>query len=244
MSESAGGQLYIESRSDLKQIIHKLKNAVIFPEAKIIGQATQCAGSAELIILNHGLKSGDLVTVAGCAGGGFEALNGVRRLVVKIDDDAISINTAVSGAYTPASGTIVCTSLADYLFDTFDEAVLKIFMGINSDNPPAAANYPALFIRSQNWDEEQITADSAENKRGFILRCLISDETQLIVGPVTEFTGPYKAEKMARLVMDYIKRYFSPVDFGLEFSVENNDALYYPEFVVDINLTINYGNPL
>lgn len=244
VSETAAGQLSIESRSDLQQIIHNLKNAIIAPETKIIGAATQNGGSATLTIPNHGLKSSDLITIADCAGGTFDSLNGTRRTVVRIDDDAIEINIAVSGTYTPASGTVVCTTLADYLFDNFAEAVLKIYIGINPINPPAATNNPALFIRPQNWDEEQITESSAENKRIFILNCLINDTTESTIGQVTEFTGIYKAEEFARLVMDYIKRY-SPLDnCEVEFSVENEDGRYYPEFGANINLTLNYGNPI
>lgn len=243
-SDNTTGQLFIESRSDLQQVIHNLKNAVISPEIKIIGEASVNGGSATLVIPNHGLKNGDLVTIAECAGGTFDALNGTRRTVVRIDDDALEINIAVSGIYTAASGTVVCTTLANWLFDTFSEAVLKVYLGINPADPPAADNYPALFIRPRDWEEDQITESSAENKRTIILNCLIIDTTKLIVGQVTEFTGIYKAEKMARLVMDYIKRYSALDNCDLEFSVENDDALYYPGFMVTINLTLNYGNPL
>jgi len=243
-SENAGGQLLIENRSDLQQVIHNLKNAIIAPETKIIGAATANGGSATLVIPDHNLKSGDLITIAGCAGGTFDALNGTRRTVIRIDDDAIEINTAVSGTYTPASGTVVCTTLADYLFDTFTEAVLKIYIGINPHKPPAASNYPALFICPRDWEQKQITECSAENKRSFSLTCLINDTTESIVGLVTEFPGMYKAEKMARLVMDYIKRYSPLSNCGLVFSVENEDGRYYPEFAANINLTINYGNPI
>jgi len=243
-SESAGGQLVIESRSDLQQIIHNLKNAVLSPETKIIATATQNGGAAVLVIPDHGLKSGDLVTLADCDGGTFDALNGTRRQVIRIDDDAIEINRAVSGTYTPASGTVVCTTLADWLFDTFDEAVLKLYLGLNSADPPHGDNYPALFIRPRDWQEDQVTESSAENKRTVIINCLIRDATQSVTGQVTEFTGVYRAEKMARLVMDYIKRY-SPLDnCDLEFSVENDDALYYPAFMCTITVTLTYGNPL
>lgn len=242
--ESAGGQLSIESRSDLQQIIHNLKNAVISPETKIIGEASVNGGSTTLVIPNHGLKSGDLVTIAGCAGGTFDVLNGTRRQVVRIDDDAIEINIAVSGIYTAASGSVVCTTLADWLFDTFSEAVLKVYLGINPADPPAADNYPALFIRPRDWEEDQITESSAENKRTIILNCLITDTTKSVVGQVTEFIGIYKVEKMARLVMDYIKRYSALDNCDMEFSVENDDALYYPGFMININLTLNYGNPI
>ena len=243
-SESAGAQLLVENRSDLQQIIHNLKNAVILPATKIIGEASANAGSAVLVIPNHGLKSGDLVTVADCTGGTFDALNGTRRTVVRIDDDAIEINIAVSGTYTAASGTVVCTTLADWFFDTFDKAVLKVYLGLNPADPPHADDYPALFIRPRDWEEDQITESSAENKRTIIINCLITDRTKSITGQVTEFTGIYKAEKMARLVMDYIKRYSALDNCGLEFSVENDDGLYYPGFMVTINLTLNYGNPL
>lgn len=244
VSESAGGQLFIESRSDLQQVIHNLKNAVISPETKIIGEASVNGGSAVLVIPNHGLKSGDLITIAGCAGGAFDILNGTRRTVVRIDDDAIEINIAVSGAYTTASGTVVCTSLADWLFDTFAEAVLKVYLGLNPADAPAADTYPALFIRSRDWEEDQITESSAENKRMITLNCLITDATKSVTGQVTEFTGIYKAEKFARLVMDYIKRYSPLAGSEMEFSVENDDALYYPGFMVTINLTLTYGNPI
>jgi len=244
VSESAGGQLIVESQSDLQQIIHNLKNAVITPETHIIAAATPNGGSAVLVIPDHGLKSGDLVTVAVCAGGTFDNLNGTRRTVIKIDDDAIEINIAVSGTYTAASGTLICTTLADYLFDTFNEAVLKLYMGINPNNPPAVTNYPALFINPRNWSEEQITEKTSENKRVFILNCLIKDQTKSTVGQVTEFTGLYTVEKFTRLVMDYIKRYSPLANFGMEWSVENDGVLYYPEFQANITLTLQYGNPI
>ena len=147
-------------------------------------------------------------------------------------------------SYTPASGTVVCTTLADYLFDTFAEAVLKLYLGINPSNPPAMADYPALFINPRDWSEEQITESSAENKRVIVLNCLIKDQTRSTVGQVTEFTGLYEVEKFARLVIDCIKRYSPLANFGMEWSVENDGVLYFPEFQANITLTLQYGNPI
>lgn len=237
---SGNSWLLIYKQYDLENILHLLRDAIISPETLKITSAT-AANPSVITVANHGYRTGDLITIALCAGGTFTALNGTRRTVTRIDEDTFSVSIAATGTYTASSGTVTCTTLANYLYDTFPEAVLKMYLGINPANPPAATNYPAVIIRPDPSNINLNSYDSENQKRRFTLACCINETTvDTTIENVTDYPGQYEVEKFARIVCDYIKRYSLLNDFNKSFSLQNHGLVYMPEYQATINLDIDF----
>jgi len=237
-SSAVNGWLKIYQYYTLGTIMHIIRDAIMTPPSRYISSAA--AGSPVLLTIeNHGLLDGDTVTIAGCAGGTFTTLNGTAKTVTVIDDDTLSVGIVATGTYTEGSGSVTATTLPVWVSSNFPGSSLKMFIGIDPNDPPAASDYPAIFVTPTNWGRETDSYDSSKNIRSIIIGCLLSDTTSTTVSSVTESAGLAKIDRFCQIVLEYLRRGLMH-PFIKRYTLRNDGLLYYPLFHAGIEMEITY----